>query len=921
MTPKSKLETLFHRAAEIADPIARKDFLQKACDGDELLRRQVEELLANDSPSGDFLPSPVLRSLASTSDHTPTPVEVGAQIGPYRLMEQIGEGGFGLVFVAEQQEPVRRKVALKVIKPGMDSRDVIARFEAERQALALMDHPHIAKVLDAGATSSGTPYFVMELVRGVPITEYCDQQQLSLRQRLELFVAVCRAVQHAHQKGIIHRDIKPSNVLVTLHDGKPIVKVIDFGIAKALHQRLTEKTIYTRFAQMIGTPLYMSPEQAEMSGLDVDTRSDIYSLGVLLYELLTGATPFDRRRLAEAAFDELRRIIREEEPLKPSTRVSKNTESLPTVAAQRRTEPKKLSQIFKGDLDWIVMKALEKDRTRRYETASGFASDVEHYLNDEPVEATPPTSNYLLRKWAKKHRTKLAIASLCAAALLVGMTGLGWGIFSATRSAAIAREDRDKAQKAEQSAKENEIKAKAEEAKAKVRGDETDALLTMFQFLAEEASGKVKEGETWRDRTFLEAVQNVEAKIPEHFKNQPAAEARFRTFIGSYYEQQSDTEKALLQRQLAYDLSRRVNGPAHMESLSYAQNLANAFYFQDEREKAIAVYKNAIADGVKILGPSNNLVEDLEVSLCSLAKSPEEILQAVQTLERIRERAKEKKGAKSLRYFMPSWYLAGVFARQKRWKEAAELYEELIGLAPSGVVEDGDQKATFPDLEAELADAYASDKQFGKAAAIYERLMAAKKKERGADHPDLIDGLQALLAHQLRAEKKEAAQDTLREVIAILQAAKEPNWYEVARMRFQLGSMLHKAENLDKAEQELRDALNIATEKKFESLIAECSLRLGRILLEQKKYKEAEPLFVTAYEKFQQSQLYFEMTADGGATPRDPQPHYDAADGLVSVYEGLGDSAELEKWKVTRDKHPKSVVSQPKAPAKPETAP
>jgi serine/threonine protein kinase len=341
---------------------------------------------------------------------------VGAVIGPYKLIEQIGEGGFGLVFVAEQHKPVRRRVALKVIKPGMDTQDVITRFEAERQALALMDHPNIARVLDAGATATGRPYFVMELVRGISITEYCNNNRLTVRQRLELFVSVCQAVQHAHQKGIIHRDIKPSNVLVTLHDGHPVVKVIDFGVAKALHQPLTEKTIYTRFAQIIGTPLYMSPEQAEMSGLDIDTRSDIYSLGVLLYELLAGTTPFDRKRLAQAAYDELIRIIRDEEPERPSTRLSHSTETLSAVAAQRKTEPARLSRMFRGDLDWITMKALEKDRTRRYETANGLARDVERHLNDEPVEAGPPGAGYRLGKFAARTgpRYKLPAPSCCS---------------------------------------------------------------------------------------------------------------------------------------------------------------------------------------------------------------------------------------------------------------------------------------------------------------------------------------------------------------------------------------------------------------------------------------------------------------------------------------------------------------------------
>jgi serine/threonine protein kinase len=376
-------------------------------------------------------------------------VRVGIVIGSYKLIEQIGEGGFGLVFVAEQQKPVRRRVALKVIKPGMDTHEVITRFEAERQALALMDHPNIARVLDAGTTDSGRPYFVMELVHGIPITEYCDRNRLTPGERLELFVLVCRAIQHAHQKGIIHRDIKPSNVLVTLHDGIPVVKVIDFGVAKALHQPLTDKTIYTRFAQIVGTPLYMSPEQAEMSGLDIDTRSDIYSLGVLLYELLTGTTPFDRKRLSQAAYDELIRIIRDEEPPRPSTRLSHSTETLSVVAAQRRTEAARLSRMFRGDLDWITMKALEKDRTRRYETANGLARDVERYLNDEPVEAGPPGAGYRLRKFARKNRTALRIVGAFLLLLVLGAIASTWQAIRATVAEHNANTQRDIARKNE----------------------------------------------------------------------------------------------------------------------------------------------------------------------------------------------------------------------------------------------------------------------------------------------------------------------------------------------------------------------------------------------------------------------------------------------------------------------------------------
>jgi tetratricopeptide (TPR) repeat protein len=368
-----------------------------------------------------------------------TPSETaGSQIGRYKLLEQIGEGGMGTIWMAEQREPVKRRVALKIIKLGMDTKQVIARFEAERQALALMDHPHIAKVLDAGATETGRPYFVMEYIKGIPILEYCDQEKLDTRARLELFTSVCHAIQHAHQKGIIHRDIKPSNVLVTLHDGVPVPKVIDFGIAKATNSELTTKTLFTEHRQMIGTPAYMSPEQAEMSGLDIDTRSDVYSLGVLLYELLTGTTPFDMKALLESGFDELMRTIREVEPHKPSTRVSKLGDTGTRTAQQRRVDPQKLSLLLRGDVDWIVMKCLEKDRTRRYESANGLAADVRRHLNDEPVTAGAPGAVYRLRKFVKRNRAHVIAASAILTALLAAIVGTSWGWVEKSRARSVA---------------------------------------------------------------------------------------------------------------------------------------------------------------------------------------------------------------------------------------------------------------------------------------------------------------------------------------------------------------------------------------------------------------------------------------------------------------------------------------------------
>jgi serine/threonine protein kinase len=437
VTDMSPAEAVFFAALAKVDPAERAAYLNEACGADVDLRRRVNRLLEAHPQVGSFLqegaavvPAPLVAEGpglggGATVDLPLVTERAGTVIGPYKLLQQIGEGGMGTVFMAEQTQPVQRKVALKVIKPGMDSRQVIARFEAERQALAVMDHVNIARVFDAGATESGRPYFVMELVHGVPITKYCDDNCLTPRQRLELFMPVCQAIQHAHQKGIIHRDIKPSNVMITLYDGKPVPKVIDFGVAKATEQKLTERTLFTQYGTMVGTLEYMSPEQAEISALGVDTRSDIYSLGVLLYELLTGTTPLSHKQVKEAAFAEILRMIKEEEPPKPSTRLSESGEALASISAQRHMEPAKLTKLVRGELDWIVMKTLEKDRNRRYESPSSLARDIERYLHDEPVQACPPSAWYRFRKLARRNKVAFAMASVAAVALLaLAMAGV-----------------------------------------------------------------------------------------------------------------------------------------------------------------------------------------------------------------------------------------------------------------------------------------------------------------------------------------------------------------------------------------------------------------------------------------------------------------------------------------------------------------
>src|SRR5579864_4037829 len=440
-------EVLFREARQRPVGPEREAYLDQACAGKQALRSRLAALLeAHESPD-PFLEPQVAPPNGGAAMLLPEEGP-GTLIGRYKILEQIGEGGFGVVYVAEQREPVKRRVALKIIKLGMDTRQVVARFEAERQALALMDHPNIAKVLDAGATDSGRPYFVMELVRGVKLTDYCDQNKLSTKQRLELFIPVCQAIQHAHQKGIIHRDIKPSNILVTLHDGVPVPKVIDFGIAKATQQDLTDKTVYTQLQQFVGTPAYMSPEQAEMSGLDVDTRSDIYSLGVLLYELLTGRTPFDPKELMSQGIDAMRKTIREKEPVRPSTKVATlQAEELTTTAARRAAEAPKLIILLRGDLDWIVMKCLEKDRTRRYETANGLAFDLKRHLHNEPVLARPPTTAYKLQKAFRRNKLLFTAGVAVGVALLLGIVGTTVGLLQAKAAKALALRTRSEAEK------------------------------------------------------------------------------------------------------------------------------------------------------------------------------------------------------------------------------------------------------------------------------------------------------------------------------------------------------------------------------------------------------------------------------------------------------------------------------------------
>jgi len=590
MSESSKREEeLF--AAALALPVAeRKHYLEQACGGDTELLQRVEALLRAHEEVGGFLEVPVVSDLldAARAGEPKPPLEetVGTRIGRYKLLQKIGEGGCGIVYMAEQEEPVRRRVALKVIRLGMDTKEVIARFEAERQALALMDHPNIARVFDAGATGAGRPYFVMELVRGVKITDYCDQQNLSTAARLALFTQVCHAVQHAHQKGIIHRDIKPSNILVTLQDGEPVPKVIDFGIAKATAGRLTDKTLFTAFEQFIGTPAYMSPEQAQLSSEDVDTRSDIYSLGVLLYELLTGHTPFETKELVQAGLDEMRRCIREVEPPKPSTRLrTLEAGALTTTAQHRSTEPPRLLHLVRGDLDWIVMRCLEKNRARRYATANGLARDLERHLHDEPVSARPPSTLYRVQKLVRRNKLAVTAVGAIAAALVIGLAVSSW---------MYAREKiaRERAVAAEQA---QALLRQQAEAAQKTAETEASKSRQVAQFLKDMLQGVGPSVALGRDTKLLrEILDKTVERVGKDLKDQPEVEAELRQTLGQVYRELGVYAPAETMLRQSLELRRRTHENNDATVAGTMSELGEVLCLESKLDEAEALIRQAL---------------------------------------------------------------------------------------------------------------------------------------------------------------------------------------------------------------------------------------------------------------------------------------------------------------------------------------
>ncbi|MEQ1894547.1 MAG: serine/threonine-protein kinase, partial [Planctomycetota bacterium] len=714
---------------------------------------------------------------ASAGEDVPAAAEAAAapeqMIGRYKLLQSIGEGGMGSVWLAEQREPVKRRVALKIIKLGMDTRQVIARFEAERQALAMMDHLNIAKVLDAGSTASGRPYFVMEYIKGVPILEFCDRERLDTRARLELFTSVCNAIQHAHQKGVIHRDIKPSNVLVTLHDGVPVPKVIDFGIAKATSAELTSKTLFTEHRQMLGTPAYMSPEQAEMSGLDIDTRSDVYSLGVLLYELLTGTTPFDIQALLESGFAEMVRAIREDEPHKPSTRISSLGDTAARTAQARRVDVKRLGAALRGDLDWIVMKCLEKDRTRRYDTATGLAADIRRHLDDEPVTASPPSAAYQLRKFVKRHRGRVIASTLVALALVLGIIGTTAGLFRALAESRRADREATKAKLAAEAeadarriAQENEQRALDETSRAEAATLEEAKARKRAETIAEFVTTALQAGDAQnsgggQDVTVLAAMDNALADIDSgRFADDPEVEAELRRTIAAILRNNGRLDDAFALAEQALATSRRLHPGDHAAVAAGLTELASIHSELGRGAEAERLMLEALEMYQRLYAGDNRHVAALLGNLAQLREALGRAAEAEPTMVQALEMYRRLFPGDHRDLAMALDNLAKIEDSLGRYDEAESLYQESIEMRRR--LHSGDH----PDLAIglnNLAVLRTSQGRLAEAEPLFLEALEMKRRLFRGDHPDVAEALANLAMIRMALERVAEAEPLIAE--------------------------------------------------------------------------------------------------------------------------------------------------------------
>jgi tetratricopeptide (TPR) repeat protein len=747
---KDRLDPIFSEALAKTSPEERERYLASACAGNPELRRAVDSLIEAHEQAGEFLRRPLL----SSADSPSAAEGAGAVIGRYKLLEQIGEGGFGLVFMAEQQEPVRRLVALKIIKAGMDSKEVVARFEAERQALALMDHPNLARVLDGGTTPAGRPYFVMDLVKGTPITEFCDHNQLPTEARLRLFLQVCAGVQHAHQKGIIHRDLKPSNVLVTVSSGEPAAKIIDFGIAKAIGQKLTERTLFTRFEQLIGTPAYMSPEQAEWGGKDIDTRSDIYSLGVMLYELLTGTTPFEKEILARAALDEVRRMIRETEAPTPSLRLRALGPRLQEIARQRQTDPGLLTRLLRGDLDWIVSKCLEKERGRRYESAGELASDLQRHLRGDVVLARAPGKLYRFRKVVRRNKLLFAAGGVVVTSLILGLGAATWMLLT------------------ERQAKREQTRLRAL-ADARQQHAQAEALQAqeLAKVLTDMLKGAGPEVARGRDTTILrEIVDQTAAKVGQQLTNQPEVQVEALGTVAAVYqdlELYKQMEGVAQQRLAIARANFGENSPYYADALG---GLGRALGDVGQTEQSEAYLRRAVLLQSKLSGVSDSrtaeLRDELGELLISRGKWPE-----AESLYRELLALQPKTGMDRAELYNN---LSVVLKREGRLTEAEKLSREAVALS---------HEARNPSLEGltyeyNLATQMSEQQRLADAEAAYREALALSRQLWGNDNSKLAPTALSLV-ELLAGEKKYADADKLFDELLDPHASRQPQDYSL----------------------------------------------------------------------------------------------------------------------------------------------
>ncbi len=749
-TPRTAKD-IFLAALERTTPQERDAFLAQACACNDALRAEVEALLRVHDEPDSLLDRPridlgLARDPAATID--PLMERPGTQIGPYTLLEVIGQGGMGVVYRAQQREPIERNVALKIIKPGMDTQHVIARFDAERQALARMDHPHIAHVLDAGATDAGRPYFVMELVTGIPITDYCDQHQLSIPARLELFVSVCQAVQHAHQKGIIHRDIKPSNILVVETDDQPQPKVIDFGVAKAVGGRLTDKTAFTSLGQLVGTPLYMSPEQAGLSGQDVDTRTDVYSLGVLLYELLTGEPPLSKERFREAAYEEIRRVIRDEEPAKPSTRISSLGDAATTASGRRQVTPTHLRRALEGDLDWIVMKALEKDRTRRYETPSAYARDIQRYLRHEPVEAGPPSAIYRFRKFARRNKVTFVTTSVVAVSLVLGLVGTTW-------QALRARQQATRAELGERRAQEEADNART----AAAISQAVNAFLTE-DLLAQADTEK----EPDRDIKLLTVVERAAAQVENRFADQPLVAAAVHHTLGTVLRSLGEYQAAERHFRKAIELRQTQLGPEHQATLSSMRGLATCLLQQWRNEEAELLFRQLLNAGNRVLGPESEETLNVRNCLAVLCKREGRLDEAEKWYTENLEVNRRVRGPEHRSTLTDMINLSNLYNGRGRAAEAWPLKNAALEIAKKTL---GDDHPLTLDCECGLAFQHAIWGLATEGEKRFLELLARRRRVLGPEHPNTLVSMNGLADTYQRQQRTDEAEKLYAEVLEI----------------------------------------------------------------------------------------------------------------------------------------------------------